>query len=256
MSENSVQPPIPAFGVDIGGSGIKGGVVNLADGTLLSPRFRLDTPRPATPDAVAEVVSTVVGSVDYAGVIGVAFPGVVTHGVVHTSANVDESWLGVSLVDTLSGHLPGPVTALNDADAAALAEVRYGIGRGHPGLIVVITFGTGIGTALLYNGQLVPNAELGHLELDGVDAETRAAASARERDGLTWEEWGNRANRYLTHLENLVWPELFILGGGISKNPQKWLPYLHTRTPVKIAAMRNNAGIVGAALAAHENQAG
>jgi polyphosphate glucokinase len=135
-----------------------------------------------------------------------------------------------------------------------LAEVRYGAGKGHPGLVIVVTFGTGIGTALIYNGQLIPNSELGHIELDGHDAESKAAASARERDDLSWEHWGKRANRYLTHLENLLWPELFIFGGGISKNPQKWVPYLSTRTPTKIAAMRNNAGIVGAALAAAEGQ--
>ncbi len=241
-----------AFGIDIGGTGIKGGVVNLADGTLIGDRFRLDTPKPATPDAVAATVQQIVENFDYAGPFGCAFPGVVTHGVVHSSANVDDSWIGVSLVDAVSGHVPGPVTALNDADAAGLAEVRYGAGKGHPGLIIVVTFGTGIGTALIYDGKLVPNAELGHLELDGSDAEMRAAASAREREDLNWEQWTKRADRYLTHLENLLWPELFIFGGGISKNPQKWVPMLHTRTPIKVAAMRNNAGIVGAALAAAE----
>ncbi len=248
----STPPLTTAFGIDIGGTGIKGGVVNLVDGTLIGDRFRLDTPQPATPDAVAETVHKVVANFDFAGHFGCAFPGVVTHGVVHTAANVDESWVGVSLVDAVSGHVPGPVTALNDADAAGLAEVRYGAGKGHPGLVIVVTFGTGIGTALIYNGQLIPNSELGHIELDGYDAESRAAASAREREKLSWEQWGKRADRYLTHLENLLWPELFIFGGGISKNPQKWLPYLHTRTPITVAAMRNNAGIVGAALAAAE----
>ncbi len=243
-----------AFGVDIGGTGTKGGVVNLADGTLIGDRFRRDTPQPATPEAVAKTVQTVADNFEYSGPFGVAFPGVVTHGLVHTAANVDPSWVGVSLVDTLSGNVPGPVTALNDADAAGLAEVRYGAGKGHPGLIIVVTFGTGIGTAVIYNGQLVPNAELGHIELDGHDAESKAAASAREREGLSWEQWGKRADRYLRHLENLLWPELFIFGGGISKSPQKWVPFLHTRTPIKIAAMRNNAGIVGAALAASEAQ--
>ena len=250
----ATTPLTTAFGIDIGGTGIKGGVVNLVDGTLIGDRFRLDTPQPATPDAVAATLHKIAANFEYEGPFGCAFPGVVTHGVVHTAANVDESWIGVSLVDAASGHVPGPVTALNDADAAGLAEVRYGAGKGHPGLVIVVTFGTGIGTALIYNGQLIPNSELGHIELDGHDAESKAAASARERDDLSWEHWGKRANRYLTHLENLLWPELFIFGGGISKNPQKWVPYLSTRTPTKIAAMRNNAGIVGAALAAAEGQ--
>lgn len=249
---DETAPTNTAFGIDIGGTGIKGGVVDLDNGTLIGDRFRLDTPQPATPDAVAATVHTVAAHFGYIGAFGCAFPGVVTHGVVHTAANVDESWVGVSLVDAVSGHVPGPVVALNDADAAGLAEVRYGAGKGHPGLIIMVTFGTGIGTALINDGVLIPNAELGHLELDGYDAETRAAASARERDGLNWEQWAKRANRYLRHLENLLWPELFILGGGITKNPQKWVPHLKTRTPVKVAAMRNNAGIVGAALAAKE----
>jgi polyphosphate glucokinase len=252
--ESAVEPGSTAFGVDIGGTGIKGGVVNLADGTLIGERFRLDTPQPATPEAVSHTVGEIARQFDYEGPFGCAFPGVVTHGTVHTAANVDESWVGVSLVDAVSGQVPGPVTALNDADAAGLAEVRYGAGQGHPGLIIVVTFGTGIGTALIHDGVLIPNAELGHIEIDGHDAETRAAASARDREGLNWEQWSKRANRYLSHLENLLWPELFIFGGGITKNPHKWVPHLKTRTPVKVAAMRNNAGIVGAALAAREQQ--
>jgi polyphosphate glucokinase len=255
MTLDVAPPATTAFGIDIGGTGIKGGIVDLATGTLASDRFRLDTPKPATPEAVGETVEKVAAHFpEYSGPFGIAFPGVVTHGVVHTAANVDPSWIGVSLVDAVSGHVPGPVIALNDADAAGLAEARYGAGKGHPGLVVVITFGTGIGTALLYDGQLVPNAELGHLELDGFDAETRAAASARERDGLNWTEWSARANRYLSHLEALLWPELFIFGCGISKSPHKWVPHLSIRTPFKIASMANNAGIVGAALAGAEGR--
>ena len=244
----SLDPmPLTAFGVDIGGTGIKGAVVNLVDGTLATERFRLDTPKPATTDAVAATVHDVAAHFDFTGPFGVAFPGVVTHGVVHTAANMDASWLGVSLVDTISGHVPGPVTALNDADAAGLAEVRYGVGKGHQGLIVVITFGTGIGTALIYDGKLVPNAELVRQGLLRDDLFTVVHEQFMTDSGA-------RADRYLTHLENLLWPELFIFGGGISKNPQKWTPYLHCRTPFKIAAMRNNAGIVGAALAAAEGE--
>jgi len=156
----------------------------------------------------------------------------------------------------MSGKLPGPVTALNDADAAGLAEVRYGAGRGYDGVVVIVTFGTGIGTAVIHNGQLIPNSELGHIELDGHDAETKAAASAREREDLSWEQWCKRASKYLSALENLLWPELFVLGGGISKKPDKWVPLLKCRTPLKVAQLINNAGIVGAALAAHEANVG
>ncbi|RIJ76252.1 ROK family protein [Nakamurella silvestris] len=245
--------PRTAFGVDIGGTGIKGCVVNLEDGTLIGERVRFDTPQPATPEAVSETVGKVVSAFDYSGVFGVTFPGVVNHGVVHTAANVDPSWIGTNLVESVGSHVPGPVTALNDADAAGLAEVRYGAGRGQSGVVIVVTFGTGIGIAILNDGKLVPNAELGHIEIGGHDAESRAAASAKERDGLSWTEWSARADRYLHTLENLLWPDLFIVGGGISKKPEKWVPHLTTRTPVVVAAMKNNSGIVGAALAAAES---
>ena len=241
-----------ALGIDIGGTGIKGGLVDLATGTLVSDRFRIDTPKPATPEAVAEVAAKVAGNFDYSGPIGTAFPGVVQHGVVHTAANVDKSWIGTDLVEIMRGRVNGPVTALNDADAAGLAEVRYGAAKDHSGLVITVTFGTGIGIAVVHNGVLIPNAELGHIEIDGFDAETKAAASARERDDLSWEQWAQRADRYLKTLENLLWPDLFILGGGISKRPEKWVPHLKTRTPLTVATLINNAGIVGAALAAVE----
>lgn len=241
-----------AFGIDIGGTGIKGAIVDLATGELLSERNRLDTPQPATPASVTEAAGQVAAKFTYTGPFGVDFPGVVQNGVVQTAANVDKSWIGTNLVEKMAGKVPGPVTALNDADAAGLAEVRYGAGRGHNGVVIMITFGTGIGTAIIHNGLLVANAELGHIELDGHDAETRAAASARERDDLSWEQWAKRASKYLQALENLLWPELFILGGGISKKPDKWVPFLKTRTPTVVATLINNAGIVGAALAAHE----
>ena len=247
----SAQPET-AFGIDIGGTGIKGGVVDLRGGVLVGDRFRLDTPQPSTPQAVAETAGKVAGNFDYTGPYGVAFPGVVLDGVVKTAANVDKSWIDTSLKHAMEPELPGPVTVLNDADAAGLAEARYGAGRGRRGLVIVVTFGTGIGIALINDGKLVPNAELGHIELDGYDAESRAAASARERDGLSWEQWSKRASKYLRHLENLLWPELFILGGGISKKPEKWVPLLKNRTPVVVAQLINNAGIVGAALAATE----
>ena len=250
----SIERTGSAFGIDIGGTGIKGGVVDLATGELQGERKRIDTPQPATPDAIGDTARQVAAGFDYQGVYGVDFPGVVENGVVKTAANVDKSWVDTDLVKLMDGRLAGPVTALNDADAAALAEVRYGAGRGHDGLVIMVTFGTGIGIGMIHKGVLIPNSELGHLELDGHDAESRAAASARERDDLSWEQWAKRANRYLQTLENLLWPELFVLGGGISKKPDKWVPHLKTRTKTVVASLINNAGIVGAALAAHEAQ--
>lgn len=245
-------PTGTALGIDIGGTGIKGGLVDLATGTMASDRFRIDTPKPATPEAVTDVAAEVANHFDYSGPIGIDFPGVVQHGVVHSAANVDKSWIGTDLVAAMKGKVNGPVTALNDADAAGLAEARYGAAKGNTGLVIMVTFGTGIGIAMLHNGVLVPNAELGHIEIDGHDAETKAAASARERDDLSWEKWAHRAHKYLVTLENLLWPDLFVLGGGISKRPEKWVPLLNTRTPVTVATLVNNAGIVGAALAAAE----
>lgn len=242
----------PAFGIDIGGTGIKGGVVDLKSGSLIGERFRIDTPKPSTPQAVAETCGKVAGNFDYSGPVGLTFPGVVRHGTVHTAANVDREWVGTSLVDTAAPLLPGPVTALNDADAAGLAEVRYGAGRGRRGLVVMITLGTGIGTALIHDGMLIPNSELGHIEVDGHDAETKAAASVRDRKDLSWSDWADRVTKYLKALERLLWPQLFVLGGGVSKKPDKWVPLLQTKTPLAVAELRNDAGIIGAALAAVE----
>lgn len=239
-----------ALGIDIGGTGIKCALVNVPDGSLASDRFRLDTPHPSTPEAVAKTVAEVVRNVDFTGPVGVTFPGVVMHGTVQTSANMDSSWTGTSLSGTLAPVLPGPVTTLNDADAAGLAEVRYGAGEGRPGLILMVTLGTGIGTALIYDGVLVPNSELGHIEVGGHDAESRASVSARERRNMTWEQWAGKVQKYLRHLENVLWPDLFIIGGGVSKRPEKWFDLIETRTPKVIATLVNNAGIVGAALAA------
>jgi len=247
-------PPRPttAIGIDIGGTGIKGGIVDVVKGEMISERFRIETPQPATVTAVARTASEVANHFDFSGPVGLTFPGVVLKGVVKTAANVDSSWIDAPIVEIATPLMPGPVTALNDADAAGLAEARYGVGEGVDGLVIMVTFGTGIGIALINNGLLVPNAELGHLELDGHDAESRAAASARDREGLSWENWTKRASKYLQHLEHLLWPDLFILGGGISKKPDKWVPMLKCRTPVKVAEMANNAGIVGAALAASD----
>jgi len=236
-----------ALGIDVGGTGIKGALVDLDTGQLLSERFRLDTPHPALPTDVAETIVAVAGHFDFDGPVGVAFPGVVLDGVVRTAANLHPDWIGVSLSDLVGPRLRGPSVFLNDADAAGLAEAHFGAAKGTTGVVVIVTLGTGIGVAMISDGRLVPNSELGHLELDGVDAETYAAASARKRNGQTWQEWGAHADHYLKHLEGLVWPKLFVLGGGITKNPEKWLQYLHPRTPIALATNINNAGIIGAA---------
>jgi polyphosphate glucokinase len=224
--------------------------VDAASGQLIGKRFRLDTPQPGTPGDVSEVAIKVAQHFDFDGPVGVAYPGVVLAGIAHTAANLHEAFIGSSLKELIGSNLSGPSTFLNDADAAGLAEAHYGVGKGQQGVVVVVTFGTGIGVAVINNGELVANSELGHIQIDGVDAELGAAASARERDNLTWAEWGNRADRYLKTLENLVWPRLIILSGGISKNPEKWVHYLSPRTPVRLAQSLNNAGIIGAADAA------
>ncbi|WP_353647993.1 polyphosphate--glucose phosphotransferase [Nakamurella sp. A5-74] len=248
----SPAAPDRAFGIDIGGTGIKGGIVSLATGELIGDRFRIDTPQPATPKAVTKTAGQVAAHFDYRGPVGITFPGVVKHGTVLTAANVDPGWVGESLVDLTTPVMPGAVTVLNDADAAGLAEARFGAGRGRDGLVVMVTFGTGIGTALVHDGVLIPNAELGHIEVHGEDAEHRAAASAKDRKGLSWEQWAERADEYLQKLEALLSPELFIVGGGVSKKADKWVPRLHLKTELVVAQMLNNAGIAGAALAAVE----
>jgi polyphosphate glucokinase len=248
----TVSASEPVLGIDVGGTGIKGAMVDLGTGELVSDRFRLDTPEDSNPAAVSETILAVVDSFGHDGLTGVTFPGVIHEGVAMTAANLDKRWIGTSLVDVVGGRLHGPSVFVNDADAAGLAEVAYGAGQGHRGLVMMITFGTGIGTALIHDGRLIPNAELGHIEIDGVDAESTSAVSARKREHLSWEEWAGRASTYLQRLEVLVWPELFILGGGISKKSHKWLHLIENRTPLTIAKLINNAGIVGAALAARE----
>jgi polyphosphate glucokinase len=241
------------FGVDIGGSGIKGCVVDLQEGRLAAERIRIDTPNPSKPDAVAEVVKEIVSGFGWAGPVGVTLPAVVKRGVAHTAANIDKSWIGTDAAALFAKCLdrkPGEVTVLNDADAAGMAEIRYGWPGDQEGVVVLLTFGTGIGSALFLDGKLVPNTEFGHLEVDGHDAETRAAASVKEENGLSWEEWAHRVSRYIRSLEGLIWPDLIIAGGGVSKKADKWLPLLDVRTRVVAAELRNDAGIVGAAVAA------
>jgi polyphosphate glucokinase len=241
-----------AFGVDIGGSGIKGAMVDLDRGELATERVKYLTPHPSTPEAVADVVARLVREAGWSGILGATFPAVIKHGVALSAANVDKSWIGTD-VDKVFTDITGcDVTVLNDADAAGLAEARYGAAKGVGGVVVLLTFGTGIGSALLLDGRLVPNSELGHLELDGQDAEKRASSAVKDNEGLSYKQWAKRVQRYLAHVEKLFTPDLFVVGGGISKNSEKWVPLLNIRTPVKPAELLNNAGIVGAALAAHE----
>ncbi len=240
------------FGVDIGGSGIKGAPVDLTSGKLSEERLRIPTPSPSTPEAVADVVAQIVQHFEWSGSVGITFPAVVQHGVVRTAANVDKSWIDFDADALFDQRLGLDAHMVNDADAAGLAEARFGAARGKDGLVILLTLGTGIGSALILDGTLVPNTELGHLELKGHDAEMRASDAARERDDLSWSEWAKRLTTYFRHVEDLFWPDLFIVGGGVSKKSDKWLPEVRTRTPIIPATLLNDAGIVGAALLAVE----
>jgi polyphosphate glucokinase len=241
------------FGIDIGGSGIKGAPVDLSSGALSAERLRVPTPEPSTPAAVAEVVAAVVAHFRWTGPVGCTFPAVVRHGVVRTAANVDPAWIGTDIEELLRSATGLPIVGVNDADAAGLAETRYGAARDRRGVVIVTTLGTGIGTALLHDGNLVPNTELGHLEIEGRDAETRASDAARERNNLSWERWATRLQTYYRRLEDLFWPDLFVVGGGVSRKSDRFLPLLNLRTEIVPAQLRNQAGIVGAALLAAEH---
>lgn len=238
------------LGIDVGGSGIKGAPVDLGKGAFAADRLRIATPQPATPEAVCGVIGEIVEHFDEVrgdSPIGVTIPGVVVGGVVRSAANIDKSWVGCDVRALLEKALGHDVLVVNDADAAGVGELEYGAADHQKGLVVLTTLGTGIGTALLYDGTLVPNAELGHIEIDGVDAETRAAASAQEREHLSWVAWAERLQAYYTALENLLCPDLFVVGGGVSKESDKFLPLLRLRTPIKAATLKNKAGIIGAA---------
>jgi polyphosphate glucokinase len=244
------------FGVDIGGSGIKGCTVDLDAGKLHDERIRIATPDPSKPDAVADVVKQIVDEFGWKGPVGVTLPAVIKRGVAHTAANIDKSWLGTDAATLFADRLgltARDVVVLNDADAAGIAEISYGWPDDREGVVVLLTFGTGIGSAVFVDGKLVPNTEFGHLEVDGHDAETRAAASVKEDKDLSWAEWSTRVTRYIRGLEDLIWPDLIIAGGGVSKKADKWLPLLEVRTRVVAAELRNDAGIVGAAVAVREN---
>jgi polyphosphate glucokinase len=241
------------FGLDIGGSGIKGAPVDLERGELSGERVRVATPDGAKVDDVASTVAQVVADFDYKGRIGAAFPAVIVDGRARTAANIDSGWIDTDVAATFSTATGCDVVALNDADAAGLAEMRYGAGRGVEGTVVMLTLGTGIGSAVFLGGKLWPNTEFGHLEVDGHDAETRSADSARDREDLSWEQWAHRLSKYFRHLEALTWPDLFIVGGGVSKKSEKFLPLLEgVRTKIEVAQLQNEAGIIGAALFAAE----
>jgi polyphosphate glucokinase len=244
---------IRAMGVDVGGTGTKGAIVDLSSGELVTDRYRLPTPQPSTPEAVADTVGVIVASAGWDGPVGCALPAVVTGGVVRTAANIDSRWVDTDGCAVIGAAVGAPITLLNDADAAGMAEMRFGIGKGRGGVVLVLTFGTGIGSALFVEGRLVPNTELGHLQMWGDSAEERAAASGRERSDLSWEDWvGDCVNPYLRYVEDLLWPDLIVVGGGISKKPDRWVPLLEARAELLVAELRNNAGIAGAALACSE----
>ncbi|MFF0741358.1 polyphosphate--glucose phosphotransferase [Streptomyces sp. NPDC004111] len=239
------------FGVDIGGSGIKGAPVDLERGDLAEPRHKVLTPHPATPDSVIDGVKEVVDHFGWSGPVGITFPGVVTDGITRTAANVDKGWVDLDARELLGKRLDLPVTVLNDADAAGVAEMTFGAGAGRRGTVFLLTFGTGIGSALFLDGKLVPNTELGHLELHGHDAEKHASTKAKEDEDLSWEHWAKRVTKYLAHVEMLFSPSLFIIGGGVSRKAEKFIPLIKgIRAEIVPAQLQNNAGIVGAAMAA------
>jgi polyphosphate glucokinase len=237
------------LGIDIGGTGIKGAPVDTATGELLADRIKLDTPHPAVPDDVAAVVSQLVKKFEWTGPVGLTFPGVVDNGVIRTAANVDKSWIGVNAPEKFGEATGLSCTVLNDADAAGLAEVKFGAGRGQDGTVLMLTFGTGIGSALFIDGALVPNTEFGHIEVHGHEAEKRASELVREQHDLSWGKWAGRVDEYLEHMEMLLSPRLIIIGGGVSRKSDKFLPLLTgLRAKVVPAKMLNNAGIAGAAM--------
>jgi polyphosphate glucokinase len=237
------------FGIDVGGSGIKGAPVDTGTGELLAKRVRIKTPKPSTPEAIVATAVEVVRQYGWDGPVGCGFPAVVKNGVVRTAANIDDANVGFDLEAQLEQELGNPVRVINDGDAAGLAEMRWGAGRETDGVVLMLTLGTGIGSSLFVGGQLVPNTEFGHLEVRGKDAEHRASDSARKRDDLSWKEYAKRLDEYLHRIENLLWPDLIVIGGGISKKSEKYFPHLTARTRVVPAQMLNEAGIAGAALA-------
>jgi polyphosphate glucokinase len=241
------------LGIDIGGTGIKGAPVDTTTGELVDERYRIPTPSPSTPKAVSSVVAEIARHFDWTGPVGCGFPGVVHSGVVRTAANVSKKWIGTPAAELFSSSTGcSSFTMVNDADAAGLAEMRLGAGRKRSGVVMVLTFGTGIGTALFVDGKLVPNAELGHLEVGGVEAERWASEKVRVEEDLSWKDWSRRVNTYLNRVHAYFWPELIVVGGGASKKFDKFRRHLDAPCEIVVAELRNRAGIIGAALAAVE----
>ena len=231
-----------ALGIDVGGSGIKAALVDLDAGAFIGERIRVETPHPATPEAVVKVTADLVAQFDHDGPIGIGFPSPIVGGVTTMAANIDPLWV--------ADALGAPVTVINDADAAGLAEATYGAAKDVPGVVILLTLGTGIGSALIHNGVLVPNTEMGHIQVRGKDAERRAAASVREDHDLSWHKWANHLSEVIDVIDHLFWPDLVLLGGGVSRKADKFVPLLEVRPPVRAATLENAAGIVGAATAA------
>jgi len=245
------------LGIDIGGTGIKGAVVDIETGKLVTERHRIPTPHPSLPNSVADVIQQIAEHFNYRGPAGVTFPAIVKKGVIFSAANVDKSWVGTDAAELFSRHVGGEATVINDADAAGMAEMRFGAGRERSGVVIMVTLGTGIGSAIFLNGKLLPNTEFGHLQIRGKDAEQRASERVREEKDLSWKKWSGHLSEFLCELEKLFSPDLFIIGGGVSKKSDKFLTYLKTKTEVIIlpAQMRNEAGIIGAAwVAAHKEE--
>jgi polyphosphate glucokinase len=243
---------VEILGIDIGGSGIKGAPVDIEKGELVKPRHKIATPQPSTPQAMADVVAELMRHFNYQGPIGITFPGVVQHGVILTAANVDKDWVNMNGEELFAKATGCPVKVLNDADAAGVAEMQFGVGRGRKGVVIMLTFGTGIGSAIFTDGVLLPNTEFGHVIVRGKDAEHRAAARIRDEKQLSWKKWGKRVNEYLQYMEFLFSPDLFIFGGGVSREFEKFKEYLEVRAEIIPAKLANDAGIVGAAMAAKD----
>lgn len=236
------------LGVDFGGSGIKAAPINTKTGELLYERYRLETPQPSTPEAVTQVVHELVKHFQWTGPIGMGFPAVIQQGIARTAANIDKSWIGVNVNRRLSESLKLPLVAVNDADAAGMAEMKFGAGRGFKGTVLLLTVGTGIGTVLFSKGKLIPNTELGHIIYKGADAELYVSDTARKRDNLEWEAWADRFNGYLAYMESLFWPDVIIIGGGVSKKTDRFWSEIKSQVKIVPAQLQNDAGLVGAAL--------
>lgn len=247
MEENQV------LGLDIGGSGCKAAIVDISKGEFLTERFRLETPQPSTPKAVAQTVKSIIEHFNWKGKVGVGFPAIMKNGVAHSAANIHKEWYATNVEKILAEAINLPVKATNDADAAGIAALRFGAGKGQKGIVLFLTIGTGIGSALFLNGRLLPNSEFGHLFFKNIVVEKYVANSIRKTQELSYKEWGNRWNEYLKHLERVINPDLIILGGGGGKKFDRFAEFITVETKVIPATLKNNAGIIGAAMYAHEN---